>query len=339
MNAGVKFSLAIVATLAVASCRGDIRSAGDSNMVRVRAVLMPYVNYAPLHVAAAEGMFAKRGIDIELVRMPDPEPALPLLLSGSVDVLPGHASPGVLNAIARGQRIRAVAQKHHAATGCSGVGIVVGPSFFDEWTPGHGRPPVRRISINRQGAMLYFVHTALTRLGLDLDSLETVLIPHAAEAAAFADGAIDAALSGDPFLSDLLAKDQARLLIGVEDVLPGIEFAQVYFGERLLDREPAVGVRFLAAWLEAANLLAEGPTPENLERVAAATGQPVETLSAVCWPFAATDGTIDFNQIDRFQRWLLEEGLIDRFVSQDELIDNAPLEAIRRSALDETVSR
>lgn len=234
--------------------------------------------------------------------------------------------------------MRAVAQKHHPENGCSGVGIVVGPAFFDHWSPGHGRPPVRRISISRQAAMRYFVDAALDRLGLDLDSLETVLIPHAAEAEAFANGAIDAALTGDPFLSDLLAKNQARLLIGVEDVLPGMEFAQVYFGERLLDREPGVGAGFLAAWLEAANLLAEGPTPRNLERVAAATDQPIETLSAVCWPFAPTDGTIEFAHIDRFQRWLLAEGLIDRFVPEQELIDSAPLDALQQNALVETVS-
>ena len=90
---------ALAAALLLAAC-GGVPDAADGR-TRLRVVVQPYLVFAPLHVAQAEGLFAAHGLDVELVPMAGSEQAIPLLIDGGIDVLPGHAAPGLLNAMAR----------------------------------------------------------------------------------------------------------------------------------------------------------------------------------------------------------------------------------------------
>jgi ABC-type nitrate/sulfonate/bicarbonate transport system substrate-binding protein len=247
-----------------------------------------------------------------------------------VDVLPGHAAPGLLNAIARGERIRMVAQRSRwLPADCSAVALVARPGLLPPGGSRQAAPRIRRISIDKQAAMLFFVEQALASVGASLDTLERVYVPHAAEGEALAAGDIDVALSGEPFMSRMLRARQAVPWIGQEDVLPGMEFSMVFFGRRLLERERDAGARFVAAYLEANQKLAAGKTARNLALVSEFLGESTEALAGICWPFQETDGRIRREYLMRFQDWARQRDLIDRVADPDELIDSGFLPPAR----------
>ncbi|MGH7709812.1 MAG: ABC transporter substrate-binding protein, partial [Gemmatimonadaceae bacterium] len=88
---------------------------------KIKVVTQPYLALAPIHIAAADSLFAKHGLDVELVPMTRPSDAVPLLLSGELDVLSSTAQAGVFNAAARGEPIRMVADRgyYSTASGCT----------------------------------------------------------------------------------------------------------------------------------------------------------------------------------------------------------------------------
>src|SRR5262249_42328116 len=85
-------------------------SKGESKppVTTLKVFVQPFLSHAPLLVAQEEGYFTEQGLQVEFVRMSDPAAAIPMLINGQLDVVPGGASPGVLNAITRGLPVRAV---------------------------------------------------------------------------------------------------------------------------------------------------------------------------------------------------------------------------------------
>jgi len=328
-RSGCRVIPACLGLLALAAC-GESR--GQDTLVHLRVATAPWLAFAPLHVAVAEGYFAQEGLDVELVRMAGTEVAVPLLIDGSVDVLPGNLAPGVLNAIARGARVRLVGKVQDPVTGgCSSIAILARPGLVDSVGDRMAPGSVRRISLNRQIAMRYLADVALAAMGIALDSLEVVDVPTAAQAEALASGAVDAALAGEPFLSRTLQARKGDLWIPIVDMIPDAEISLLFFGRRLLEEDRDAGVRFLVAYHRALRQLAEGKTERNLALIAEATGDDPELLRKACLPFGPTDGRVRMASVMRFQEWAAGRGLLDQVVPEDALWDSSFIERANRS--------
>jgi NitT/TauT family transport system substrate-binding protein len=289
--------------------------------IHLRVVNAPYLAFVPLHVAQAEGYFTRQGLEIEFVPMPGTEVAVPMLVDGSVDVLPGQAAPGLLNAIGRGVPIRLVGKLHDAVSGgCSSIVIVARPGLLEK-AKGSGPPPIARVSLNRQAVMRYLADAAFRSVGISLDSLNVVDIPEAARPAALASGAVDATLAGEPFLTRTVRAGQGTPWIRIIDVLPDVEISLIFFGRRLIEQDPDAGTRFMVAYLQALRQLSQGKTPRNLELMAQATGDDPKLLRAACWPFGPTDGRVRMASVMSFQTWADAHGLLDRIVPAAQIWD------------------
>jgi len=315
--------------LAAAACAD---SSGQDTLVHLRVATAPWLAFAPLHVAMAEGYFRQAGLEVELVRMAGTEIAVPLLIDESIDVLPGNLAPGVLNAIARGARIRLVGKVQDPVTGgCSSISILARPGLLDSAAGRVAPTSVQRISLNRQVAMRYLADVALASMGVALDSLEVVDIPTAAQPEALASGAVDAALAGEPFLSRTLQARKGDVWIPIVDVIPDAEVSLLFFGRRLLEEDREAGVRFLAAYQRALRQLAEGKTERNVALIAEATGDDPELIRQACLPFGPTDGRVRMASVMRFQEWAARRGLLDQVVPADVLWDSTFIERANRS--------
>jgi NitT/TauT family transport system substrate-binding protein len=309
-----KIRLLVVGTavLLLACTEGQSKEA-----TTLRIFVQPFLSHAPLLVANAEGYFAEQGIQVEFVRMNDPAAAIPMLINGSLDVLPGGASPGLLNAMTRGLPVRAVADKGYYRVGeCSRGGIVLRTALAQESRNGH--PRVRRISIDKQPQQQYNVEKMLASVGLQLKDLEVLYIPHLPEIDALSKGTIDAALAGDPYMATILERGSAVQWIRLEDVFPNVQFSFVFFGPTLLQKDPDVGKRFLIAYLKAVRQLEEGKTQRNLDVLARVTAEGPEALRRMCWPAYYRDGHVELRDVADFQEWALNRKLIDRIATEEE---------------------
>lgn len=291
----------------------------------VRVGYQRYVSYAPIFIADAEGFFANRGIDLELVLMPDGNAGTPLVVSGDIDVLAGPGSPGILNAIARGANVRLVADKGSVpASGCSQMSLIGRPGIGLD----SGETP-RRISPSRAVAALdYFTETALARAGRKLTDLEVHHLPTSVHSDALHRGSIDLVATTEPAVTRLVTAGN-RVVRDASAVVPGLTYGFLIFGERLTSKERALGDRFMAAYLEGIRAYATGKTERNLSVVSAATGDEIDVLAKACWAPFRTDN-IDTLAFGAFQDWAVGRKLLDRRMGFGEYWDGAFLEAAAR---------
>lgn len=288
---------------------------------KIRVVIQPYLALAPLHIAAAESLFAKHGLDVELVPMSRPSDAVPLLLSGDLDVLSSTPQAGMFNAAARGEPIRVVAERGYYSTtsGCTHLALVVRAGLDTL----HAARTVKRLSYDRQAPMIYITVKMLARAGLTVEQLEsTTEVPHLAEIDALKNGKIDVALSGEPWLSRVVAAGAGTVWIRAEDAAPNETFGYVFFGRNLLDRDRDVGRRFMLAYREAIARYLEGKTPRNVDIVTAATGEAADLVRSACWASMRADSRIDTAGMMAFQQWAHERGLVPTLATVAQLWDS-----------------
>jgi NitT/TauT family transport system substrate-binding protein len=316
------FSTALLILMCACASEPASREAANT-AVRdtVRVGYQRYITFAPLFIAEAEGFFAQERIALELTVMPDGGAGTPLIVAGRLDVLAGPGTPGLLNAIARGANARIVADKGSIPMrGCSQLALI-GRSGIDlAARSGPGR--IRRISPSRATHVFeYFVERALAEAGLDTTSLEVLHLPTSMLASALADGSVDAVATTEPAVARLVAAGN-HVLRDASDVVPGLPYGFLVFGERLLGPDRDVGERFMVAWLRGIRQYANGLTPRNLQIVADATDEDPTVLQSACWaPFREAD--IDTQAYDAFQQWAVRRGLIERVLGHGEYWDGS----------------
>lgn len=313
----------LLATVLLTGCGGtDHPAAADRRPIRV--VLLPFLGYAPLIIAQAEGFFAEAGLTVEFININRSPEALPALLRGDVDVLPGTAASSVITAMAKGQPLRFVADKGYLSPdGCSSMGIVVRADFPVDQAASR----LRRISISRDGPTRYVASHTLASHGIELDSLESVLLPDAAEAEAMRKGAIDATMGGEPWLSRMRHEVAVKIWLDAQDYLPDHQYSFLLYGKYLLETNRDAGIRFLVAFRRGVAQFNQGKTERNLALLTRELGEDRAILEEACWPAMRLDGRIRLESLLQYQRWARAHGFLDVEATPAQLWDSTFLVA------------
>lgn len=329
-GSGRRLVRALVLVVVVAGWVGQAASAATT----VRVVVAPYLSNAPLFIAEEEGYFAAEGLRLELVSMARGAAAVPALLTGDLEVLAGVINAGVLNAVARGGNLRLVANKGYVATdGCVSTALLARRGLLD--SPGEHGPIAlkgrRLVMPNRASFEGYVAERFLTTGGLTIDAVERVDIPGPAELDAFRTGAIDATVSGEPWLTRILTSGHATVWKRAQELIPDFDYAFVFYGASLLKQDPDVGRRFATAYLRGVRQYGQGKTERNLDILAKHTGLERELLRQVCWPAVRRDGRVDAKSVLEFQAWAAERKFVDRSLAPSEFLDASFIEHANRA--------
>jgi NitT/TauT family transport system substrate-binding protein len=310
-------SIALAVGVLVASgCGSSSVTTGAGRHVTL--VVLPYLTSAPLFIADDEGDFRREGIEIEYVRLQEGVDGIPALLNGDIDVLGGSLTFGFFNLIHRGARIRAIAGKGIIPSGgCASQAILARRDLI-----AGGRlaaPAGRRLvaSVNRASYTTYVMGRALQAAQLGLDDVDLVDLPQPLLVGSFESGRIDLAFVSEPWISAVLDTGSAAVWQPASALLPGFQYAFIFFGPNLLDREPGLGDRFIRAYLHGVRRFAEGKTTRNVDIIVARTGLDRRLVDRACWPILQTDAVPDIATVRDFQAWSHERGWIDAIAEPD----------------------
>lgn len=297
----------------------------DSERVKVRIGVRPLLTVAPIFIAHREGLYAEQGLDVELVSIEGVASSVPLLIQGKLDVLSGPVSPSLFNAIVRGGRLRIVGDKgQYFKDDCPQSVFVKSRAFAERG----GRP--KRIGTMKETFNRMFIERALIANGVHPDSVEHVYLPKAAEYDAIVSGRIDAANLSEHWLARALAQGAVEW-VRINEILAGVQFSVIAYGQTLLDEHVDVGRRVALAHLKAMRLYNEGKTARNLAIIAPVLGVQPEDLRDICWPRMREDGLIDTTSLIEFQEWALKRGELDGIVAPAEFWDSRFVDAAHQT--------
>jgi NitT/TauT family transport system substrate-binding protein len=313
-TARIAAALVLVAPLVVSACAKDSEPERD----RLRVAFTRYLTMSPLFVAQTRGFFEEQGLDVELVALESASVGMPALLQGRIDVLPGPVSSAFFNAVARGGRLRIVADKgRYRAEDCSHNAFVVSTAALEASDP----PVIRRFSTAREHFLQFLVEKALTADGYDPEEIELFHVPQAAEYDALLAGRLDGAWVGEPWLTRIRQAGGAEIVSPTNTRFDGYQYSVVAFGPSLLDERPEVGERFMIAFLQGLRAYNEGKNEENMAALQELMRYERSELEAVCWPSMGTDGQVGLESLIEFQEWAFERGELDAVVPVDEFWD------------------
>ena len=169
----------------------------------------------------------------------------------------------------------------------------------------------KRVGIPGPGGFgIYSVAKALEKGGLSVEDVEAVFLPPPATAAAFANGALEAGWSIEPFASALETQGLGRRL--VEDHTFGTELGFIAFNQDFVAANEDAVVRFMAGYLKAARLLDNGGWEDDaiIDIVAKYTGTERDTLRGIPYTVRSDDGAIDMDSVREQEAFFRARGAL-----------------------------
>lgn len=295
----------------------------DPKPFKLKMALTPFLSQAPFFIAQEKNYFFEQGIQVDFVRMNRAHEAIPALMQGLLDVVPGTINVTLLNALAREAKIKVVANIGSMdANGCIYLSLVVRRKIIDEGELKNLKGlRGRRVATNFVSAKAYFLEKLLHTAALTSDDIEIVDMPDVLMSDALKNKAVDAATLSEPWLTRTLQAGHGISWVPAHNIIPNFQYMFVLYGPTLLQKNPEGGRRFMTAFLKALRTFQQGKTEQNLSILAKYTGLDENILQQACWLPSRNDGRVHIQSILDFQTWAIKKRYLDRAVSPDQFWD------------------
>lgn len=301
-------------------------------MTPLRAIVLPYISFAPFFIARDEGYFEAEGLDVEFVRLVQPMAGVAEVARGAIDMTQVGTRVGIFNAMVRGAKLKIVADKGgFAGESAPTSGFLVRKDLLDgKGKPDWARIKGRKVSVDPSSFWGYLFEKYLSSNGLKMSDFEIEDLPVTALPGAFGTGAVAIAHVTEPWLTKILGQETTGLLVSDATLAPTAHFSGVCFGPSLLEGNPDAGVRFMVAYLKGIRQYNKGKTRRNIEIIAENTGLDTRSVADSAWPVMRSDGAMDVSGFVEFQKWARKKGYLDSLVPAEKLWDPRFVEQANR---------
>lgn len=292
-------------------------------LTTVKVSYVPTISYGPLMIADAEGYFARQGIVVDFEKYPGDSAALPALINGDIAVSSATVKPSIINAIAKGAHIRIVADKGRNVPGypCNASGLVVRRDLYESGAL-TGISDLKGKRIMLPSGEDYTSAQILQRGNLTPHDIDVVVLDFPSAVVALQNGAIDAALLSEPYITQALDSKAAVMLLPTEVYSPDYPHPILY-GTAFLDKNPELGKRFMVAYLEGARQYNLGKTERNIEILSNYTHLDRDLLQRTCWMPVAPDGYQPHKPFRDQIDWAYANGQITTKPDDDQIFDTS----------------
>jgi NitT/TauT family transport system substrate-binding protein len=306
--------------------------AEPQELTTVRINRTTNISYAPIFLADAEGYFEEYGIQLEMIDFNRTAEAIPLVIAGELDVYAGTTNAGLLNTLYLEPNLRVVADRGSISPDmpCVFQGILIRKDLIENGTvTGPKDLKGMKIASSTAGPGAFVLSSYLAQGGLTFADVQISDLPNSSYIDAMRNDSIDAIVAVEITLSRVLAAGDSVLLIGDKDIMGNFQTSILAFGKNLLVDDPDLGVRFLAAYLKGIAKYNEGKTEENLRILTEAMAEDLDVLKNSCWVPIRLDGAPDFDSLNDFMRWSLEQDHLDHLLTEDKFWDPKFLSAAK----------
>lgn len=288
---------------------------------------------APFFIAEDKGYFANIGLHAEFVPFDTAAKMVPSLGIGELDAAGGAASSALYNAVERGVDIKVIADKAHHQSDFDHAGLVVRKDLVDSGKfKSYSDLRGLRVAVSGAGSSDESVlNQALKAGGLKWGDVTVEYMGFQQQPAAYANGAIDAGITAEPALTNVVKAGTGVLFARVGAFYPMQQGAVLIYGVNFLDHGRAVGERFVEAYLRAVRFYNDairngaltGPTaPEVISILTKYT--PIKDpafFRATTPPAINPDGALNLESMQKDWHFFRDRKEIDGTVPVDRVVD------------------
>ena len=229
---------------------------GGADAQGLEPVSAAYVGTASdigFYLAERKGYFRAEGLDVTLNQLDVTNKMVPMLGTGDLDVGSGTVAVGIYNAVSRGVALRVVADKGSMRPGYGYEGLLVRKDLVESgrYKDFADLKGMKIAVASIGGGNASGGNQALHRGGLRFTDANFVTLPFPQHLTAFANKAIDAAMTNEPTMTLAVEKGVAVRIAGNDVIYPQQQTAIVFYSERFARTRPAVAQKFMRAYLRA----------------------------------------------------------------------------------------
>lgn len=317
--------LATIMVCAMTAIGGIGTSVAQTSM---RLGLQPYLSNAGFFIALEKGYFAQEGIDIKLAmsRASGAE-LISGLISDQYDVLGTGLTLATYNALLRGIDIKIIADKGGEKGDQSFTWLVVRKELMDN-NRVKTLADLKGLRIGAPGVGTAYWIEAMMLLdgaGVKASEVEMIRLNPPDTVASLKSGTIDAAMLGEPFVSQIVtAGNAAALAPGGKDghFVSAVIMAT---GEQVKKNREALK-RFLKAYIKGTQEYFANPRDaKSVEAIMKYTKLNRTVVEGVRLPYIDPKGIVHKDVIERQMRWLVNQNLLSEMIPTERFIDNSLL--------------
>jgi len=208
---------------------------------------------APIFIAERKGYFRDEGLDAKITEFRSAADMVAPLGAGQIEVGAGSASAGLYNAVARGIRIRIVADKASSPPGYGATKILVRRDHVESGRyRGIADLKGMRFAMNAPGVSnTSTLNTLLKSAGLNYSDVTTIDMPLPDHVIALKNKSVDASASVEPGPAMAMRNGDAVLVKSDDEILPNHQIAVLLYAEDFAQRHADTGRRFMRAYIRA----------------------------------------------------------------------------------------
>ena len=294
-------------TPAAATTTAAYPVAGKPTIVRTGYV--PVLISAPYYIAMEKGYFKELGLDVQMEPLQGGSDAVIQLSSGNFDVAAGGAGVGFWNAVDRGVKFIVVAPLH-TETSHQATPLVTSKANFDSGKVKKAADlKGKKVAVNAKGSATdYWLDAALKSGGLSIKDVDYQVVAFADVAAALTNGAIDAAMLGEPLATQ--AEDKGLIVRIADNFIPEFQVTSVYYNQDFAKNKPDAARNFLIAFLKGCrDLQGNGWKDDtNARMIEKYTKVPADVIKRSATPTCEPNGALHVDDFMKLQDFFLKRG-------------------------------
>ncbi len=250
-------------------------------MTAVRVAALPIAESGALWGAIEEGIFAKHGLEIEVVPAQGGANAIPALISGDIQFAIGQPFGPIR---ADQQDLGIVIVGNYANSNAEGDDVNAVVALGDSGITGPADLAGKKVSVNTIGAAGDLtIRKAVQDAGGDPSTIEFVEVAFPDVPAQLEAGTMDAAWAPDPFRGMVVGGGGVSVVSPYQATIPGLTVLTNITTQALIDEDPELVAAYSAAMSEALEWAAGN---EEAVRTAIATNLeiPAEAAAGITLP-------------------------------------------------------
>jgi NitT/TauT family transport system substrate-binding protein len=288
---------------------------------------------APFFIAEAKGYYKDEGLTVNFIRFDSAAKMVVPLGSGELDAGGGATSSALYNAATRGVNIKIVADKGRTARGYAFEAFLVRKDLYDAGKVRSFRDlKGLRVAVNSNAnSEAVLLDLALKTGGLTLKDIDPAYLGFPQQPAGFQNGALDAAIVAEPFITYMLRQGTAVKLMGVDEFAPDFQNAVTLYGADFAKRKPEAAKSFMRALVRAMRFyndalkdarLAGPNAPEVIAiMVKYAALKDAATYREIVSHGVDPDGGVNVASLKQSWQYFRDSGQIDGSVTVDDVLD------------------
>jgi NitT/TauT family transport system substrate-binding protein len=248
----LKIALRTWCIVAAAICTAVPAQAAEPIVVRVG--IASAISDVAIFIADKKGYFREEGLAVTITNFTSAANMVAPLGAGQLDVGGGSPSAGFYNAVARGIKLRIVADKASSMPGYAVNRLLVLKSHVDS-----GRfktlADLKGMKIGMNGPGIsnrVTLDAALTKGGLKISDVETIDLAFPEHVNALLNKAVDASVTTEPQGTIAIRNGSAVPIVGDNELIPGHQIATVLYSEDFAMKNSDAAKRFMKAYLRGA---------------------------------------------------------------------------------------